>query len=205
MIEIKTVVDHERGCGWRKEGGLYLMSNGISVPCGKLPVPLTICPCCSAGIKPSRGWTWFNPRPFIEPAVCGASVKLCNGCILSTPPEKAGLLWIGEKFYKSPEDWTSEAMKLGASRRVSMIPKEFEVGKTWIFNAHRKGVDVSIAGSGEEKWQAAIFHVWRPDRIEYVCRGDESQEELEALVKRGITPVKVKRANELDLSPGPEK
>lgn len=199
MIEIKEVIDHERGCGWRKEGGIYMMSSGISMPCGKLPIPLDVCPCCSAGIKPSRGWTWFNPRPFVENVPCTADRKICHSCILNTPPDKAGLQWIGEKFYPTPADWLKEAHELGVSRRVSMIPKNFEVGKTWIFAAHRKCI-----ADGEDKWKAGIFHIWRPDRIEYVTNGKETQEELEALVKRGITPVKVKRATELDFEPKKE-
>lgn len=176
-----------------------MMSSGTFAPCGKLPVPLDVCPCCHAGIKPSRGWTWFNPRPFVEPVQCRLGPKDCNHCILSTPPAKAGLLWVGEKFYPKTSDFSDEAAKLGISRRISAIPKDFEVGVTWVFSAHRKAINVTAPGEPEEKWQAGIFHVWRPDRIEYVTTGKETQEDLEAMVKRGITPVKVKRAGQQDL------
>lgn len=204
MITPQEVIDHERGCGWRKEGGLYLRAEGIGMPCGKLPIRLEVCPCCGTGIKPARGWTWFNPRPFVEPLPCASAQAVlagalshnpCNTCVLSTPPEKAGLLWIGEKFYPTPADWMKEADKLGVSRRISMVPKGFNVGETWVFAAHRKAIREEGA-DGEEKFVPAIFHVFRPNRIEYVTKGDESQEELEALAKRGITPVKVKRAEE---------
>lgn len=41
-----------------------------------------------------------------------------------------------------------------------------------------------------------IFHAFRPTAIEYVTRGDETAEEIEALDKRGTTPVKVELAEE---------
>ena len=176
-----------------------MMSSGVGVPCGRLPVPLDVCPCCSAGIKPARGWTWFNSAPFVEAVPCRFPANSCGGCILNTPPKKAGLLWIGEKFYPKPSDWMAEADKLGVSRRVSMIPKDFQVGVTWIFAAHRKCIPLPVEPDADPKFKAGVFHVWRPDRIEYVTKGDETQEELEALVKRGIIPVKVKRADELNL------
>lgn len=39
----------------------------------------------------------------------------------------------------------------------------------------------------------AIFSIFRPSAIEYVVKGEETDEELEALKERGITPVKVER------------
>lgn len=47
------------GCGYRKGGGLYFRSDGAAVDCGKLPIPLTVCPHCSAGIKFSRSPQWI--------------------------------------------------------------------------------------------------------------------------------------------------
>lgn len=216
-MNIQTVIDSERGCGWRKPGGIYLRCDGISTACGKMPIPLTVCPCCHAGIKPSRGWTWFNPRPFVESIPCKSEKRNCNSCILSTPPEKAGLLWIGEKFYPTPEDWSNEAMRLGISRRISALPKGFDLGTTWVFVAHRKVIpgmnppqsDCPLCkGSGGTmpngtpcacRRGPGIFHVFKPSRVEYVVKGNESEEKLEDLVKRGITPVKVKREGELPI------
>lgn len=57
---IQTRYDQQRGCGWRTPGGLYLMAGGVAAPCGKLPLPLTTCPTCSAGVKFARGWTWVD-------------------------------------------------------------------------------------------------------------------------------------------------
>lgn len=213
-VNIKTVVDSKRGCGWRKPGGIYLRCDGISRACGKLPVPLGICPCCHAGIKPARGWTWIDIRPFTEPVKCALEGEAaCASCVLSHPPAQVGLLWIGEKYYPKPSDWIEEAHKLGVSRRISAVPKDFEVGTTWVFAAHRKaipGFDESkctchcpdgkgqhLAGCEGYIATPGIFHVFRPDRIEYVTTGKESEEELAALAKRGLTLVKVQRDTDL--------
>lgn len=198
-IEVQTVIDSKRGCGWRKAGGLYLRCDLPGFPCGKLPIPLDVCPCCHAGIKPSRGWTWFDPRPFVEARKC--DLPACNmSCVPSDrklTPERAGLLWIGEKFYHKPSDWLEEAARLGVSRRISAVPKDFKVGETWVFAAHRLCIALPAEEGKEPKFQAGIFHVFRPTRIEYVTSGKESQKKLQALVDRGITPVKVQREGEL--------
>lgn len=61
---IKIVEDEKRGCGWRTaKGALYVMGGGESAACAQLPIPLTECPCCSTGIKFSRGWTWVDGEP----------------------------------------------------------------------------------------------------------------------------------------------
>ena len=66
-MNIQTIVNEsERGCGFRKKGGLYLVSEGLAAPCGKLPIPLTVCPVCGQGIKPSRGWTWINGKKLVD-------------------------------------------------------------------------------------------------------------------------------------------
>jgi hypothetical protein len=227
MAQIREIVDEaERGCGFRKEGGLYLMSGGVMVPCGKLPLPLTVCPCCGEGIKPSRGWTWIGARQLFTPVACtykaeatgdAAHPTTCE-CILSggeATPERTGLLWIGEKFYRTPEDFLREARTLGVSRRIAAVPKDFVVGKTWVLYAHRKAIVewvpcvdclgtgggrgettkcTTCEGSGKvESWTAAIVGAFLPDRIEYTTTGKETPEELEALEARGLTLVHLTR------------
>jgi hypothetical protein len=203
--EIKTVVDAKRGCGWRKPGGLYLRCDGISTHCGKMPVPLGVCPCCAAGIKQARGWTWIVPGPFLAQKECAYALDTisketqCGRCIMDHPPAKAGLLWIGEKFYPKPQDWTDEGHKLGVSRRINTIPKGFVIGMHWVFVAHPKAVTLpdTVAEGQPSKMGPGIFHAFRPDRIEYVTTGKETSEQLAALAERGITPVKVLRNTDL--------
>ena len=55
-------VEKERGCGFRKLGGLYVVSGKLAAPCGGLPIRLHVCEACGEGIKQSRSWTWIVPR-----------------------------------------------------------------------------------------------------------------------------------------------
>jgi hypothetical protein len=107
---------------------------------------LEVCPCCGQGIKPARGFTWINGNKLFEGVVCKLkkhedSVFIdqypCT-CVLDNPPEKMGLVWIGSGHYDTPEDFLMEAREQGVSRRIPAVPKEFEVGKTWVLFAHRK-------------------------------------------------------------------
>jgi len=188
MIEIR--IDDKRGCGYRKEGGLYLILPEFEAkPCGKLPFPLNKCPTCSQGIKFCRGWTWINGEKLFGKGRCDKDKNLplnkdCYFCILSNPPEKMGLLWIGKKFYKTPEDWIKESKEIGISRRIKTIPRGFKIGETWVCVAHIEGILGDLPGPG-------IFQVFKPSAVEYVVKLDDPEEKLEDLQKRGITPVKV--------------
>lgn len=195
MVEVR--IDQQRGCGWRKPGGLYLVSDEINGACGKLPLPLNICPCCGGGIKFSRGYTWVSPSRLFEGRECMNIGQVCSAqCPLHTPPDSAGLLWVGEKFYPTTRVFRQEAAQLGVSRRVKSLPHRFIVGETLVLLAHKKCFkhetpDGVVYGSG-------IFAAFRPKRVEYVTNGNESDEELERLVRRGITPVQVMRNERTD-------
>ena len=186
-MNIKTVVDKERGCGWRKPGGLYLRCDAPASPCGRLPLKLEVCPCCSAGFKPCLGWTWVDLRLMFKYNDCKFTTShhedRCDGCLINHPEGKAGLLWIGGSFYETPEAWSGEAMRLGVSRRISSVPNGFVLGETIVLVAHRKVPKIG----------KAVFSAFRPERIEYVVRGDEPESKLAALTRRGITLVNVVR------------
>lgn len=197
MIEDRF--DQQRGCGWRKPGGLYMVGGNLMAPCGKLPIQLAVCPCCNAGIKPTRGFTWVGKSLF-ESAPCATkelSASICRNC----PPfdgsqDKIGLIWIGGSFYKTPEDFLREARTQGISRRIPAVPRDFIVGESWVVLAHREGMDnptyisAEITPDEDEKIPAAIS-AFRPTHIEYVVKGTETKEEIEAMEKRGITCVKI--------------
>lgn len=185
---IQVCNETARGCGYRKENGLYLRCDGIGEPCGRLPLVLTVCPCCGEGIRPARGWTWIDPSLLVgnEPPCPSED---CSTCPLSGHVEKVGLLWIGERFYATPEVWLSEARSMGVSRRISALPRGFVLGETWVLVAHRK-VRVSDVEC------RAIFHAFKPTRIEKVVKESATTEEIDALVHRGISPVVVNRIGE---------
>lgn len=188
MATIHSRIEGKRGCGFRKPGGLYLVSEGIGQPCGKLPIPLIVCPCCGQGVKPSRGWTWINWE-LIRDHPC--KIEKCKGCVPFDGSEiRFGLLWIGEKFYSSPEQFTNEAKRLGVSRRISAVPHDFKIGETWVLVAHRKAI------RGKDQEYPGIFHAFKPTAIEYIVKGTESDDELDKLEKRGFTLIDVKRDGE---------
>lgn len=192
-----------------------MVSSSLAAPCGKLPLVIKTCPCCGAGIRPARGWTWINPRPLAASVKCKylPSVEVVGKeksclCVLDENrcPERAGLLWIGEKFYPYPEVFIRETLTQGVSRRVAAIPRDFVAGETWVFLAHRKGraldygADRSELDDRSEPWEPAIVAVFKP-LLEYVVNENDTEEKLEAIEKRGIQLVQVHRLEEkLDLS-----
>lgn len=190
MATIHTRIESARGCGYRKGGGLYLVSDGVMVPCGKLPIPLDVCPVCDHGIHPSRGWTWIDIAALSATAPeCAVQTERTHLlCPLNGSVRRSGLLWVGEEHYATPEAFLTEAQTMGVSRRISKVPRDFVLGQTWVFFAHRKcfGED----GPG-------IFHAFMPKAIEYVVTGEETEEELDRLESRGLTLVKVVRADGL--------
>ena len=213
MTIIKKI-EGPRGCGYRVKGGTYLVADGSGRPCHKLPIPLTVCPCCGEGIKFSRGFTWVTAQLFID-AECNiderVSIKTetdrdpCIGCPLNVtdPAARFGLLWVGDKFY-SANEFRIEAMRQGISKRIGAIPRGFKVGETWILLAHIKGGSRSVVLNEHEtpggtvrettiEKFPAIFHAFKPSRIEYVVTGLESEAELNAMEDRGITLVEVIR------------
>lgn len=218
-------IEKRRGCGYRKVGGTYLVSEGHSVPCDRLPIKLDVCPVCSHGFKQSRGWTWVNlfglvggnhtlgPVAGEADAPCPC-FKYCPLCHNVKAIGKAGLLWIGEKFYKTPDEFMREGRDMGFSRRVHAIPRGFKVGETWVLLAHPKTVpgteiDQEILASygsnvaegsmtEEEAVRLAtkdvllpgIFTLWMPTRIEkIVLESQRDSEEVKELIEKGITPV----------------
>lgn len=211
---VRVVTEGVRGCGFRRVGGTYLVSDGISIPCPALPLEVSRCPCCDSGIKPARSWAWFNPSMFFK-FPCPVDCKIYQERGRCTPfqQERAGILWIGGKFYKTPADWTKEAKEIGVSRRISQIPKDFVVGKTCVFVGHREAVERicdcnkqdGLAGApladckkckGEgQRNVPGVFHAFCPTRIEKVVDKDVTEEEIDKLVKRGITPVFINRVD----------
>lgn len=227
-MNIQTIYDEpERGCGFRKEGGMYLVSGGSFSSCGKLPLEMAVCPTCGQGIKPARGFTWVDAVKLFRDGECKPEHRAgdCEFCILSNPnlmmlDSMMGLIWIGSKHYPTAEDFGQEAMKMGISRRISAIPKDFVVGETWVLFGHRQVIEgfefcleceakgfvehpessyrqmecPECNGAGKvQTWKPAIFGVFKPERIEYIVKEDDTEEKLDRLEKRGITLIKLVR------------
>jgi hypothetical protein len=163
------------------------------MPCGLLPLTLDVCPTCGGGYHYSKWPYMIDAAALLEKqrkeSPCKSPKKHCKACPLSHVEFKTALLlWIGREFYKTPTDWIREAEMMGISRRVKGIPRGFELGKTWVFAAHVDGFthpDGSLS--------PAVFRIFKPTAIEYVVKGTETDEEIDEMVKRGWTPVKVEK------------
>lgn len=190
MAQIITRVENPRGCGYRKKGGLYLVADGISAACCKLPFPLTVCPCCHAGIKQTRGFIWVNSNLFSGSECTDSGMYVT--CPMNFKNRRVGLMWVGEKFYPTADHFTREANFMGVSKRIAQVPKDFEVGKTWVYLAHPKAVH-AIGEKGNIDFAPGVFRAFRPQRIEYIVTEKETPEELEKLAERGFTLVRVVR------------
>ena len=196
--------EKKRKCGYRRVGGLYLVDDGGGMPCDRLPFELTVCPTCSCGIKQSRGWTWVDVAGLVggdhTPYNLCSCIGDCPLCSNTVAMGRAGLLWIGEQFYPTVDDFLAEAREMGISRRIKAVPREFKMGETWVLLAHPKtGRRLEAIYSGEEitgyeeTWSPGIFRVFKPKRIELIITEAQSNdaEFMESVSKRGLTPVVV--------------
>lgn len=213
-------VEAKRGCGYRKVGGLYMVSERGGMHCGRLPWPLDVCPTCGHGIKQARGWTWIDASQLFA-GVTQCQVTLCGLCPVSNAARtgKAGLIWAGEKFYPTPADFLKEANEMGVSRRIKAIPRGFKVGEHWVLMAHPKGCPTgqwhcticdkpAVAWDNSmdamqhrldtghhvvEDYKAGIFMVFKPTRFEKIITETMSKDDvlMADLKDRGITPVVV--------------
>jgi len=206
-------IEAKRGCGFRKVGGLYLVGDGLGVTCDRLPYSVGVCRVCGEGIRPARGVRWLDGKEFFG-GNCKALIRdvdsgqlegyLGSPChelhcpiCYSDELSLVGLMWVGEKFYPTPEVFEQESARLGVSKRISAVPKEIEIGKTWILLVHpramRKKVHAKqVDGMGRVETTAyspGIFHAFKVSRIERIVTDLTGQEEIEKLKKRGITPV----------------
>ena len=163
-LEIETIRNEkERGCGYRKEGGMYMMSAGPTASCGKLPLELTVCPCCGAGIKPARGFTWIDAQELFKDVECDyadATVDGCHHCPLGNANlekhPRMGLVWLGSKHYPTAQDFLQEARSQGVSRRIPAVPKDFVIGETFVLFAHRDVIEKSCNACDGKGWNAKM-------------------------------------------------
>jgi len=194
---IETRYEGKRGCGERKVGGLYLISGGEATPCGKFPIPFMLCPCCGEGQTFSRSPKMLEqPWRLWESLAC---VGDCAACPLhqNTLQEPALLIWIGSRYYPTPEDFLREAKSMGISRRIKSVPRDFELGQTWVLLAHIKAIRIPPAVFGDEPIiEPGIFSMFRPESIEVVVDENTPNETIEGYIKRGLTPVKVRPEQE---------
>lgn len=217
--------EKKRGCGYRKIGGLYLCGGGIWVECDRLPLRVGHCPTCGAGIHFTRAFTEINAlrlfgshdysdrdeKSGIFIQRCHDKVRPCHVC--DPKDEPAFIMMVGSKYY-TPESFIREAREMGVSKKIPFIPKNLELGRTVVYLAHPKAVEVREALAVQQAmaivedkgtmqprlldaetkptYALGIFCAFIPTQVEKLIKQSEATEEtLEALRKRGITPVLV--------------
>jgi hypothetical protein len=103
---------------------------------------------------------------------------------------RAGLLWIGAAFYPTPEAFMEEAQRMGVSRRISAVPRDFKVGETWVALAHPKAIPGECEhgapagfpctkcadGVSGGQWRGGVVTFFRPRSLEYVVTHDDTEE-----------------------------
>lgn len=187
--------ESKRGCGYRKVGNLYFVTDAEGYACDRMPIALTVCPCCGEGVKFSRSFTWIQPTKLFvgdhgDPeagngCTCDSFCPACFPTNIFGPEGKAGLMWVGKKYY-STESFMQETNELGFSKRINTIPNDFKVGRTWIFLAHVEAVDIKPNGKNDVPVQdklfdrepadekaPGIFMAVRPRRIERIVKQSE--------------------------------
>ena len=191
---VKVLKEGRRGCGFRKAGGIYLCSDDPEIPCALFPLPLAPCSKCGAVIKPFRGYKWIDPKRLMRRSCPRRKAKSRDPacCRLDEFSGKAILMWVGDEFYSTPAEFRRECRMLGLSRRIRCVPKGFQVGHTWLFLAHRFVIHPKAGGTGKAK--PGIFTALCPTRMEYVVRGNETDDVLRKKEAAGFTLVRVTMA-----------
>ena len=211
-------IEPKRGCGYRKVGGLYLVGSGIALPCDGLPLELKKCHVCGFEVPFTRGFMWLR-KAYVayyskekHENEYGGKCTCHPGCPICHPEandlKEYGLMWVGESFYKTPEEFVEEAEKMGVCKRIPVIPAKLQIGKTWVLLAHRK-VPFYRKNFGplntEPEYKPAIFYAFKPTRIEkLIWESEATEENLKKLEEQGITPVIVPDGDEAH-SPNPRK
>ena len=189
-------VEARRGCGYRKVGGLYLVGQGLTVPCDRLPLPIEPCPVCGEQPRFSRGIAridplklWGEHQNCTDPTVC----PVCH------PAHKAWLMWVGKEY--TPESFIAEARAMGVSKRVHQVPKDLVIGEDWVWLAYLhlipgKGQFRLLGGQDGKRPRdmgPGIFYVFKPTHLEKIVTESQAQDQeaMDKLKEQGITPVVV--------------
>ena len=171
-------VEEIRGCGYRKVGGMYFAAApGKGFRCDQLPFVLTECHCCGFTPRVKRGYSYLTSKYFQPHEDCRCNSK----CPICKPEQYEGerflVMRISSRYYKTPEEYIEEAGTSGVSLRTSSLPKNLELGKTWILLSHAKA-GTTTNDEGEEIPCPAIFFVFRPEAIEKLIWDKDATDEF---------------------------
>lgn len=185
----------ERGCGFRKAGGLYLMGHNVTLrECDRGLLHIKACPTCGERPRFTRGIASINfVTLFGEHKPHFGECKDDATCVVCHPPRNVNhyLMWVGRDYTMS--SFVDESELMGVSKRIAQVPADFVMGRDWVYLA-RKSVKAKDYGVKLDKGKRvfdAIFYAFRPSGIEYVLKESDlkNEKKIRDLVERGITPV----------------
>jgi len=180
----------ERGCGYPQEGGMYLLTSPVGAPCDRMPYEIPVCPVCGETIRFTRSMQQINAKKLFgehEGCTDPKALRPCPACQPGDDP--AGLMWVGDSFY-SPGEFVGEAAEMGVSKRISKLPEFFEVGKTWLFLAHKKAL--KRIEDGKTRNVPGVIMACRPTKLVKVMKEkDITDEKVKELEEKGIDVMSV--------------
>src|SRR5262245_18504685 len=199
-------VEARRACGFRVIGATYLVSPGAGFPCGRFPLELVPCPLCDHRPPFTRGVQRITPKTILHASpVCSAGDPArCERCPLgkALEAESAGLLWVGARFY-TPDTFQAEASSQGVSKRIGVVPKWLEVGRTWLFLAHEQALtkvcptcqgqllECEACDNTRLVALPAVFFAFVVQRLERIIPDTMPEAERAQLRAQGLTLVEV--------------
>ena len=171
--------EKRRGCGYRFAGesgvGIYLMGGGIREGCERLPFPTQI--------PFHRAFRWINPQneffPITREPACNCLIphshELCPMCNPLKAGTNQGMMWVGDNNY-SPDSFSREALLQGISKRMSAMPKDFQIGTHFIYLAHVRAWPVTRTLDGKQVTDhtPGFFYIFRPTHVELVIDDPEN-------------------------------
>jgi hypothetical protein len=218
----EIVSEKERGCGWRKVGGAYLVGTGLAVPCDALPLELVDCPCCGFEVPFSRNIIKIHGG-YLAGRMRGHECRdkfPCPICHGSDKIKRFYLMYVSQKAY-TPDTFMSEAMSQGVSKRIppQSIPKDLKLGEDWIFLAMKKyplketnkppliHPDAFSTEEPETKIREAkaVFYAFKPIRKEIMLWSDTPNTVIDHWKEQGFTPVFIDHTPENEAKHGVEE
>jgi hypothetical protein len=211
----------ERGCGYRKIGGAYLVGTGLAVPCDALPLELVDCSCCGFKVPFSRNIIKIHGG-YLAGRLRGHQCRdefpcpICSGHI-----DRFYIMYVSQKLY-TPESFMAEALAQGVSKRIppQSIPKDLALGQDWIMlamfkyplklRAGESSMDRAERGAKDgEEWRdfreaKAVFYAFKPERKEILLWSDTPNAVIRRWEKQGFTPVLIEHTPENEAKHGGE-
>jgi len=169
-----------RGCGYRKIGAYYIVTEPVSIRhCKNLPYPL-FHQKHFRGIKRINPWKLINTTPKCETASC----PVCY-----PPNENIHVLMFAGESYYTQNSIITEAIKLGISKRIRKPVDWIDLNRSILYLAYNRTA-IQIDDEGSTLYMPAIITAQRIRRIEHLITSEQATKEyIEELISKGLTPV----------------